>query len=311
MKGRFLKKLKSIPTITTLKQGFIFQFNPSEKFSNQNFQNPPVCKEEEQRNTHLQELLPCRVAISELSIKDEETESPFHVSNKENLTPSEIPLLSDSGSDSFRSLSSSEADVMSISISRANSFQLDPSDTELELNSGSLFDQSCIMEDTSTEKSEDFKCPPGGSHSVVLYTTSLRGIRKTFKDCNTIRFLLASFQVVFYERDVSMDLELREELWRIMGGRVVPPRLFIKGRYIGGADEVVGLHEKGELKRLLQGIPLDQSIHPCHQCGGVRFLLCAHCDGSRKVYTDEGNDELFSRCHECNENGLIKCTICS
>ncbi|XP_076903844.1 uncharacterized protein At5g39865-like [Bidens hawaiensis] len=99
------------------------------------------------------------------------------------------------------------------------------------------------------------KCPPGGSDTVILYTTSLRGIRKTFEDCNTIRFLLGSFKVLYDERDVSMHMEFREELWRTLGGRVIPPRLFIKGRHVGGVDEVVGYHEQGKLVDLLDGIP--------------------------------------------------------
>ncbi|XP_043698351.1 uncharacterized protein LOC122649054 [Telopea speciosissima] len=157
------------------------------------------------------------------------------------------------------------------------------------------------------------KCPPGGSDSVILYTTSLRGIRKTFKNCNSIRFLLGSFRVLFFERDVSMHLEFREELWRILGGRVVPPRLFIKGRYIGGADEVVGLHEQGKLKLLLQGLPADQTDGPCDGCAGIRFVLCFNCNGSRKAIPKVGNAEeegLPIRCPECNENGLIICPLC-
>ncbi|KAL3569283.1 hypothetical protein D5086_029173 [Populus alba] len=57
---------------------------------------------------------------------------------------------------------------------------------------------------------------------------------------------------VYIQKDHKKDsLAIWEELWRIMGGRVIPPRLFIKGRYIGGADEVTGLHEQGKLKNLL------------------------------------------------------------
>ncbi|XP_057475896.1 uncharacterized protein LOC130763882 [Actinidia eriantha] len=91
------------------------------------------------------------------------------------------------------------------------------------------------------------KCPPRGSDLVILYTTGIRGIRKTFKDCNTIRFLLESFRVLYFERDVSMHSEFREELWGTLGVQIVPPRLFIKGRYIGGAEEVLGLHKGGNV----------------------------------------------------------------
>lgn len=155
------------------------------------------------------------------------------------------------------------------------------------------------------------KCPPGGKECVVLYTTSLRGVRKTFEDCNTTRVLLESFGIQFHKRDVSMHMEYREELWKVFGGRVIPPSLFIKGRYIGGAEEVVTLNEKGKLKKLLQGIPsVDRHDHRvCDGCGGYLFVLCLDCNGSRKVFTEE-EDEDPVRCLKCNENGLTKCPIC-
>lgn len=159
------------------------------------------------------------------------------------------------------------------------------------------------------------KCPPGGSDKVILYTTSLRGIRKTYEDCHTIKFLLESLRVVYFERDISMHLEFRDELWGILGGRVIPPRLFIKGRHIGGADEVVTLNEVGNLKKLLQGMPVVGSAFSskCSWCAGVRFLLCPDCNGSCRTYKDDQQNggSLFVRCSKCNENGLVKCSICS
>ncbi|KAJ0806249.1 putative glutaredoxin, Thioredoxin-like superfamily [Helianthus annuus] len=154
------------------------------------------------------------------------------------------------------------------------------------------------------------KCPPGGSETVILYTTSLRGIRKTFEDCNTIRFLLGSFKVLYDERDVSMHMEFREELWKTLGGRVIPPRLFIKGRHVGGVDEVVQFHEQGKLVDLLDGIPKSPLSGPCKGCGGMRFVLCSSCNGSRKVVLEDVCAPLPVRCVNCNENGLVKCTVC-
>ncbi|KAF1898124.1 hypothetical protein Lal_00032889 [Lupinus albus] len=157
-------------------------------------------------------------------------------------------------------------------------------------------------------------CPQGGNNNlVILYTTSLRGIRKTFKDCNTIHFLLKSFKILYQERDVSLHLEYREELWKILGGKVIPPKLFIKGRYIGGVDEVVELHEMGWLGKLLEGIPIDNSDCSCIGCSNIRFVICSNCCGSCKVFTNNRitNDECFIKCPECNENGLVKCPICS
>ncbi|KAF9598746.1 hypothetical protein IFM89_031414 [Coptis chinensis] len=39
------------------------------------------------------------------------------------------------------------------------------------------------------------KCPPGGDKAVIIYTTTLRGIRKTFEECNLIRSLIQSHHV--------------------------------------------------------------------------------------------------------------------
>lgn len=152
------------------------------------------------------------------------------------------------------------------------------------------------------------KCPPGGSESVILYSTTLRGIRKTFENCNSVRFLLESFRAVFYERDISMHREFREELWKVLDcKKAIPPRLFIKGRYIGGAEEVLCLHEQGKLKRLFEGVPLDGTNGPCEGCGGVRFIVCFNCHGSHKVI---GKDGQSNQCSKCNENGLIVCPLC-
>ncbi|KAK1396604.1 Glutaredoxin domain-containing protein [Heracleum sosnowskyi] len=152
------------------------------------------------------------------------------------------------------------------------------------------------------------KCPPGGENKVILYTTGLRGIRKTFEDCASIRFLLQTFRVSYFERDVSMHLEFKEELWRILGEKVVPPKLFIKGRYIGGAEMVVMLHEQGKLRRLFDGVLVDGLEGVCEVCVGVRFLICIVCNGSRRVFVRR--DDKVKQCEECNENGLISCPIC-
>lgn len=163
-------------------------------------------------------------------------------------------------------------------------------------------------EEEEFEYSPQRKCPPGGADCVILYTTSLRGIRKTFEDCRSIRFLLESFRVAFVERDVSMHAAFREELQRTVGSAaVVPPRLFIRGRHIGGADRVLGLHERGRLRLLLQGIPTHQfQREPCEGCRGVRFVLCFRCDGGRKVMSGG----IRRECDECNENGLLVCSAC-
>ncbi|XP_042398421.1 uncharacterized protein LOC121988789 [Zingiber officinale] len=154
----------------------------------------------------------------------------------------------------------------------------------------------------------EYRCPPGGEVSAILYTTTLRGIRKTFEDCNGVRFLLQSLKIRFFERDVSMHLAFRKELWGVLEGRAIPPRLFIRGRYIGGADEVLGLHEQGRLLPLLQGVPADGG-ETCEGCTGVNFVLCWVCSGSRKIHSEEEEFRPM-QCQHCNENGLVLCPIC-
>ncbi|KAJ7532587.1 hypothetical protein O6H91_13G011200 [Diphasiastrum complanatum] len=150
-------------------------------------------------------------------------------------------------------------------------------------------------------------CPPGGEDRVVLYCTSLRGIRKTFEDCSTLQMILRSFCVRIDERDVSMDLQYRKELADLVGNLAPVPRLFMKGRYVGGAEEVRQLHEDRKLKRLFEGIPKDASQAICNGCGGMRFIPCLDCSGSCKRINEERE---VMRCSDCNENGLIRCPIC-
>ncbi|XP_027332427.1 uncharacterized protein At5g39865-like [Abrus precatorius] len=148
---------------------------------------------------------------------------------------------------------------------------------------------------------------PGAEQRVVVYFTSLRVVRPTFEACKSVLSILRGFRVQIDERDVSMDSGFLTELGRIMG-RAGPslPRVFIGGRYVGGAEEVRQLHEVGELKKLLEDLP---AVDPneCHVCAGHRFVLCDECNGSRKVYTDKSG---FKTCNTCNENGLVKCPSC-
>ncbi|KAJ1270887.1 hypothetical protein BS78_06G085000 [Paspalum vaginatum] len=152
------------------------------------------------------------------------------------------------------------------------------------------------------------KCPPGGADAVVLYTTTLRGIRRTFEECNAVRAAVEAHDVKVIERDVSMDSGYREELRRLLGGREVRvPAVFVRGRHVGGAAEVARLEEEGKLRALLEGLPRARVW--CAGCAGVRFVMCRDCNGSRKVLDAQRKETV--KCGECNENGLVRCPICS
>ncbi|KAI3756301.1 hypothetical protein L1987_56121 [Smallanthus sonchifolius] len=166
-------------------------------------------------------------------------------------------------------------------------------------------------------------CPPEGENKVVIYTTTLRGVRKTFEACNAVRVVLEGSGVFFCERDISMDRGFREELWELMKGKekheLVPPRVFVKGRYVGGCDEVLKIVEEGCFGQLVEGLPKLKPGYVCETCGGARFLPCVGCNGSCKMVVvlkkDVDGDQLGRtvtvKCRECNENGLVRCPVCS
>ncbi|CAL0307732.1 unnamed protein product [Lupinus luteus] len=148
---------------------------------------------------------------------------------------------------------------------------------------------------------------PGTEQRVVVYYTSLRVVRSTYDACKSVFSILSGFRVTVDDRDVSVDSGFSAELNRIMGQTgFTLPRVFIGGRYIGGAEEVKQLNEIGELKKMIEKLPV-ADLSECHVCGGHRFVPCNECDGSRKVYTEKIG---FKTCNNCNENGLLRCPSC-
>ncbi|KAG9147560.1 hypothetical protein Leryth_007357 [Lithospermum erythrorhizon] len=143
---------------------------------------------------------------------------------------------------------------------------------------------------------------------IILYYTSLRGIRKTYEDCCEVRMILRGYRVCVDERDISMDSAYRTELKNALNGMPTSlPQMFISGRNIGG-EEIKQLHEDGQLANLLKGFPVMDSAFVCENCGDARFVMCLNCNGSRKVF--EENEEMLTMCPICNENGLVRCHKC-
>ncbi|KAL8551842.1 hypothetical protein ACS0TY_000771 [Phlomoides rotata] len=323
VKGRLLKKLKTIKTIGYLKPERILQVNATDGYfytsPQKSVPRPPLATIQEEPKNRINDDVfeePEVIDVTELmkDLEDQETEIDTNDADKENVTP-----IDKSG---FR-----RPDLNSRTLFDPNllaAFEQAVGEV-LKLREAArrlMFEESNLLEELSepplkTRKIEQIadpieefeqRCPPGGSDSVVLYTTGLRGIRRTFEDCQKIRSLLQNLRVVFFERDISMHSEFKEEMWRILEGKMVPPRLFIKGRYIGGAEEVLGLHEEGRLKPLMEGIPIDKNEGPCEGCVGMRFIVCFNCNGSRKIAVEGGGGPID--CSECNENGVIICPFC-
>ncbi|MFQ6646496.1 hypothetical protein Gotur_019483 [Gossypium turneri] len=150
---------------------------------------------------------------------------------------------------------------------------------------------------------------PGTEDRIVVYLTSLRGIRRTYEDCYAVKMIFRGFRVWVDERDISMDAAYKKELQSVLKEKTVSlPQVFIKGKYVGGADVIKSMFEVGELAKILDGFPRRQPGFVCQGCGDVRFVPCWNCSGSRKVFDED--EELPKKCLECNENGLIRCPDC-
>ncbi|KAK8299120.1 hypothetical protein V6Z11_D05G301900 [Gossypium hirsutum] len=163
--------------------------------------------------------------------------------------------------------------------------------------------ESAKSSSTSTELSPKVVLRPAKS-------IGLRGIRRTYEDCYAVRMIFRGFRVWVDERDVSMDSAYKKELQSVLRKKNPSlPQVFIKGKYVGGADVIKSMFEVGELAKILEDFPrIQQPGLVCDCCGDVRFVPCGNCSGSRKVFDeDEG---LLKRCLECNENGLIRCPNC-
>ncbi|XP_020597483.1 glutaredoxin domain-containing cysteine-rich protein CG12206 isoform X2 [Phalaenopsis equestris] len=161
--------------------------------------------------------------------------------------------------------------------------------------------------------------PPGNSDGVVIYTTTLRGVRRTFEDCERLRQVVEGHAVEagleVDERDVSLHGDYLKQVRELVGEGVVVPRLFVAGRYVGGVQDVVELAETGKLGEMMRWVARRMGgergkggRRVCEGCGGARFVPCTECNGSCKVVAEDGKG--VERCGMCNENGLAMCPMC-
>ncbi|KAK3218169.1 hypothetical protein Dsin_012139 [Dipteronia sinensis] len=150
---------------------------------------------------------------------------------------------------------------------------------------------------------------PDTKNQIMIYFTSLRGIRKTYEDCCSVRMIFKGFRVQVDERDISMDSMYRKELQSLLGGKSMSlPQVFIRGNHIGGAEDIKQMNEAGDLAKILEGFPVGNPLFVCESCGDARFVPCSNCCGSKKVFNEI--EEQLRRCPDCNENGLIRCPAC-
>lgn len=209
----------------------------------------------------------------------------------------------------------------------ANPFHLKPLITENQQPAADKEDSLEIM-DVKKVNGEvtEYKV---GKDKLVVYFTSLRGVRKTYEDCCHVRVILKGLGVKIDERDVSMHSGFKEELKELLGNEYSGgglPRIFLGKKYIGGADEIRRMNEDGKLEKFVENCERAEDGCVlggcnCEACGDIRFVPCETCSGSCKIYyeadyEEDDEEELeedeygFQRCPDCNENGLIRCPIC-
>ncbi|XP_049396037.1 uncharacterized protein At3g28850-like [Solanum stenotomum] len=184
------------------------------------------------------------------------------------------------------------------------------------------------LDDESESATTEYKLVHHEKDKLVIYFTSLRGVRKTYEDCCHVRVILKGLGVKVDERDISMHSGFKEELKELLGkeyARGGLPRVFLGKKYTGGADEIRKMNEDGKLEKLVEncerredggGSVIENGV--CEACGDIRFVPCETCSGSCKIYCEaeygelelEENERGFQRCPDCNENGLIRCPIC-
>lgn len=69
--------------------------------------------------------------------------------------------------------------------------------------------------------------------------------------CHRAKSLLAEKGVAFHEIDVTFDPAKRAEMSTRAEGRTSVPQVFVRGKPIGGSDELAALDAAGELDQLL------------------------------------------------------------
>eukprot|EP00854_Cymbomonas_tetramitiformis_P000915 gene915-1430_t len=107
--------------------------------------------------------------------------------------------------------------------------------------------------DTKDNDPKENVTPQQTKPPIVVYSTSMACIRKTFEESNKVRNMFLNFGVEFDERDVFLNKDYRPELKERLQGMACPvPRVFLGERYIGGYLELDQLNDDGKLKELLE-----------------------------------------------------------
>ncbi|CAF1389209.1 unnamed protein product [Adineta ricciae] len=88
-------------------------------------------------------------------------------------------------------------------------------------------------------------------YPVMVFSKSYCPYSKKAKDILSNYKLGKNYHVLELDQLSSKGETYQDELGKLTGARTVP-RVFIKGKCIGGGDDTSALHKRGELERLLR-----------------------------------------------------------
>ena len=147
---------------------------------------------------------------------------------------------------------------------------------------------------------------------IVIYTTSVSVVRGTHVRCQDVLKVFSNMRLRTERRDISLDDTYAKEFAERCPGADTP-QVFVNGLHFGDHEKILSLNETGELKGLLSGFE-ERADDDCPSCGGVGFITCRWCRGTKKSFQhkfekhDRGRMAL--RCTACNVNGLQRCPKC-
>jgi glutaredoxin domain-containing cysteine-rich protein 1 len=153
--------------------------------------------------------------------------------------------------------------------------------------------QGKINAKQSHRKPSSPRPPPESARRVVVYLTSLRGIRQTYEDCWSTSAVLRGYGVRVDERDLSLHAGYKDELRAALSGQQAGlPQVFADGRHLGGAEEVRRLHESAELAGALEAcetVPAAKGgsvqLEACGSFPATRAPAAARCSSSTSTTT--------------------------
>merc|ERR1712150_209953 len=86
---------------------------------------------------------------------------------------------------------------------------------------------------------------------------------------------------------------------------IVVPQVFVEGNYLGNADVIETMNERGELRNILKPFKSISVTVDCKKCGGFRMLPCPVCNGSKKSVHREEKEEEGVHLSQCSERNLF------